>query len=139
MEEEKSSDLQTYSPGEVSHEHISTLLKRRREEKGLTLQETAVAAHVPVYYLQHLEGGGDPHLLADELYLVPFLRTYATFLDLDPSYAVAKFVIASHRGEVAAGMMQDPPRRPLFRRLVLFLIFVGLGLLVLLWIFSQQG
>jgi cytoskeletal protein RodZ len=139
MEEDKSSGLQEHSSGEVSHEHIATLLKRRREEKGLTLQETAVAAHVPVYYLQHLEGGGNPHLLADELYLVPFLRTYATFLDLDPSYAVAEFVIASHRGEVAAGMAQDPPPRPLFRRLAFLLILAGLGLLVLFWIFSQQG
>ena len=138
MEEDKSSDLQEHSPGEVGHQHISTLLKRRREEKGLTLQETAAATHVPVYYLQHLEGGGDPHLLADELYLVPFLRTYATFLDLDPAYAVAEFVIASHRGEVAASMAQETSRRPLFRRLVFFLILVGLGLLVL-WLSGRQG
>jgi len=138
MEEDKSSDLQEYPLREVGHEHISTLLKRRREEKGLTLQETAAATHVPVYYLQHLEGGGNPHLLADELYLIPFLRTYAIFLDLDPAYAVAEFVIASHRGEVAAGMAQETPRRLLFRRLVFFLILAGLGVLVL-WLFGRQG
>jgi cytoskeletal protein RodZ len=139
MEEDKSSDLQEHSAGEIGHEHISTLLKRRREEKGLTLQETAAATHVPVYYLQHLEGGGDPHLLADELYLIPFLRTYAIFLDLDPAYAVAEFVIASHRGEVAAGMAQETSRRPLLRRLVFFLILAGgLGLL-LLWLSGWQG
>ena len=138
MEEDKSSDLQEHSAGEIGHEHISILLKRRREEKGLTLQETAVATHVPMYYLQHLEGGGDPHLLADELYLIPFLRTYAIFLDLDPAYAVAEFVIASHRGEVAASMAQETSRRPLFRRLVFFVILVGLGLLVL-WLFGRQG
>src|SRR5262245_31805010 len=90
MEEDKSSVLQEQS--EVSHEHISALLKRRREEKGLSLQQTEAATRIPVHYLQHLEGGGDPRLLADELYLVPFLRTYATFLDLDPAYAVAEFV-----------------------------------------------
>jgi cytoskeletal protein RodZ len=140
MEEDKRSDLQEHAPEAVRHEHISTLLKRRREEKGLTLQETAAASHVPVYYLQHLEGGGNPHLLADELYLVPFLRTYATFLDLDPSYAVTKFIIASHRGEVAAGMAQDTPRRPLFRRLVFLLVLAGLGVLaLLLWTSRQQS
>ena len=139
MEEDKSSDLQEYPLREVGHEHISTLLKRRREEKGLTLQETAAATHVPVYYLQHLEGGGNPHLLADELYLIPFLRTYAIFLDLDPAYAVAEFVIASHRGEVAAGMAQETPRRLLFRRLVFFLILAGLGLLGVLWLSGEQG
>lgn len=138
MEEDKSSDLQEYPLREGGHEHISTLLKRRREEKGLTLQETAAATHVPLHYLQHLEGGGNPHLLADELYLIPFLRTYATFLNLDPAYAVAEFVIASHRGEVAAGMAQETSRRLLFRRLVFFLILAGLGLLVLWWLFSRQ-
>lgn len=140
MEEDKSSELQEYPSLAESHEPIATLLKRRREEKGLTLQETAEATHVPVYYLQHLEGGGDPHLLADELYLIPFLRTYATFLDLDPAYAVAEFVIASHRGEVAAGMAQKTPHRSLLRRLALFLlILAGLGVLGLLWFSNQPG
>jgi cytoskeletal protein RodZ len=139
MEEDKGSDLQEHLRGEVGHEHISTLLKRRREEKGLSLQQTAAATHVPVYYLQHLEGGGNPQLLADELYLVPFLRTYATFLDLDPAYAVAEFVIASHQGEIAAGMAREAPRRPLFRHLAFFLILIGLGLLVLLWLSGQQS
>ena len=62
-----------------------------------------------------------------------------TVLDLDPAYAVAEFVIASHRGEVAAGMARETPRRPLFRRLALFLILTGLGLLVFLWLSGQQS
>lgn len=139
MEENKSSDLPEHPPGEVGHEHISTLLKRRREEKGLSLQETGAATHIPVHYLQHLEGGGDPRLLADELYLVPFLRMYATFLDLDPAYAVAEFVIASHRGEVAAGMAQASSRRSLFQRLVLLTALAILGFLVFLWLSGGQG
>jgi len=139
MEEDKSSDLQGHPREEVGHESLSHLLKRHREEKGMSLQATAAATHVPMHYLQHLEGGGDPHLLADELYLVPFLRTYATFLDLDPASAVAEFVIASHRGEVAAGMAQETPRRSLFRRLVFFLIFTVLGLLGFLWLSAGQG
>jgi cytoskeletal protein RodZ len=139
MEEDKSSDLREHPREKVGHEQISILLKRRREEKGLSLQTAAAATHVPLYYLQHLEGGGDPHLLADELYLVPFLRTYATFLDLDPAYAVAEFVIASHRGEIAAGMAQETPRRSLSRRLVFFLILAVLGLLGFLWISGQQS
>ena len=139
MEEDKSGDLQGHPREKVGHEPISHLLKRRREEKGMSLQATAAATHVPMHYLQHLEGGGDPHLLADELYLIPFLRTYATFLDLDPAYAVAEFVIASHRGEIAAGMAQETPRRPLFRRFVFFLIFAVLGLLGFLWLSAGQG
>ena len=136
MAEDKSSVLQEQS--EVGHEHISILLKRRREEKGLSLQETEAATRIPVHYLQHLEGGGDPRLLADELYLVPFLRTYATFLDLDPSYAVALFIAASHRGETT-GALQAPVRRSFLQRLLLFLVLVAFGVMVVLWLSSARG
>ena len=136
MEEDKSSVLQEHS--EVGHEHVSILLKRRREEKGLSLQETEAATRIPVHYLQHLEGKGNPRLLADELYLVPFLRMYATFLDLDPAYAVAEFVIASHRGETT-GMSQTSARRPFLQRLLLFLVLVAFGVVVILWFSSARG
>ena len=138
MEEEKSSDLREQPREEVGREPIALLLKRRREEKGLSLQATAAATRVPMRYLQHLEGGGAPHLLSDELYLVPFLRTYATFLDLDPSSAVAEFLIALRQRE-GTSLAQETPRRSLFLRLVLLLILAGLGLLGFLWIFGQQS
>jgi len=136
MEEDKSSVLPEQS--KVGHEHITTLLKRRREEKGLSLQQTEAATRIPVHYLRHLEGGGDPRLLADELYLVPFLRTYATFLDLDSAYAVSEFVIASHRGETT-GASQAPVRRSFFKRFLLFLVLVAFGVVVVLWLSSARG
>jgi cytoskeletal protein RodZ len=137
MEEDKSGVLQEQS--EVGHEHISTLLRRRREEKGLSLQETEAATRIPVHYLQHLEGGGDPRLLADELYLVPFLRTYASFLDLDPAYAVALFVAASQRSETTVGESQASVRRSLFQRLLLLLFLAAFGVVVVLWLSSAHG
>ncbi len=136
MEEDKSSVLQEQS--EVGHEHISILLRRRREEKGLSLQETEAATRIPVHYLQHLEGGGDPRLLADELYLIPFLRTYAAFLDLDPAYAVVLFIAASHRGETTWAS-QAPVRRSLFQRLLLLLLLVAFGVVVVLWFSRVRG
>lgn len=136
MEEEKSSDLREQPREEVGREPLALLLKRRREEKGMSLQAAAAATRVPIRYLQHLEGGGAPHLLSEELYLVPFLRTYATFLDLDPSSAVAEFLIALRQRE-GASLAQETPRRSLFPRLVLLLILAGLGLLGFLWIFGQ--
>ena len=136
MEEDKSSVLQEQS--EVGHEHISILLRRRREEKGLSLQETEAATRIPVHYLQHLEGGGDPRLLADELYLIPFLRTYAAFLDLDPAYAVVLFIAASHRGETTWAS-QTPVRRSLFQRLLLLLLLVVFGVVVVLWFSRVRG
>ena len=136
MEEDKSSVLQEQT--EMDHEHISILLRRRREEKGLSLQETEAATRIPVHYLQHLEGGGDPRLLADELYLIPFLRTYAAFLDLDPAYAVVLFIAASHRGETTWAS-QAPVRRSLFQRLLLLLLLVAFGVVVVLWFSRVRG
>jgi cytoskeleton protein RodZ len=139
MEEEQYNDLQEQPPEEVGQEPIALLLKRRREAKGLSLQATAAATRVPLRYLRHLEGDGPPDLLSDELYLVPFLRTYATFLDLDPSSAVAEFVIAVRRRESAPPLPGPVPRRALWRRVVFLLLLTGVGLLVFFWISGQQG
>ncbi len=139
MEEEQHRDLREQPPEEVGQEPIPLLLKHRREAKGLSLQATAAATRVPLRYLRHLEGDGPPDILSDELYLVPFLRTYATFLDLDASSAVAEFVIAVRRRERAVGLVQEVPRRALSRRFVFLLLLTGVGLLVFFWISGQQG
>lgn len=140
IEEEKSWALLEQSQKEVTHAPLALVLKRRREEKGMSLQATAAATRIPIRYLQHLEGGGAAHLLSDELYLVPFLRTYATFLDLDPSPVVVEFISDLHRQEAPEGRARKtPPPRSLFRPLVFLLILAGLGLLVSLWTSIQQG
>ncbi len=136
MEEEMSSDPREQPREEVSREPLALVLKRRREEKGLSLQASAAATRVPLRYLQHLEGGIAPHLLSEELYLVPFLRTYAAFLDLNPSSAVAEFIVIVRRREMTGGAVEKktpPPRRLLVGVLVVLLILVGLGLLAWFW------
>lgn len=73
-------------------ESLAALLKQTREDKGISLKEVETATRVPRAYLEALEGGGDRRLLADQLYLIPFLRTYATFLGLNPFAAVTRFL-----------------------------------------------
>jgi cytoskeletal protein RodZ len=72
-------------------EKTSQLLRQERERRGLSLQEVERELRIPVYYLEMLEGAGDKRFLADPLYLIPSLRTYATFLVLDPTAAVTQF------------------------------------------------
>jgi len=56
-----------------------------REQRGLTVSEAAQQASIPAQYVRLLEGEKNVTVgVADELYLVPFLRRYATFLNLDP-------------------------------------------------------
>ncbi len=71
---------------------ISTALKQERERQGTSLQDISQAVNVPVRYLQALEGEGDRRLLADTMYLIPFLRTYVTYLGFDPNSAVRQFI-----------------------------------------------
>ncbi len=79
---------------------ISTALKQARERQGTSLQDISQAVNVPVRYLQALEGEGDQRLLADTMYLIPFLRTYVTYLGLDPNSAIRQFISELQTREV---------------------------------------
>src|SRR5713226_3740522 len=74
-------------------EKLSHFLRQERERKGLSLQGVERELRIPSYYLEILEGAGDKRLLADPMYLIPSLRSYATFLDLDPAAVVTQFTV----------------------------------------------
>lgn len=57
----------------------------------ITLREVSERIHVPVQYLTMLEAN-DYSAIADELYLLPFIRTYADFLGLDSGLLSARFM-----------------------------------------------
>jgi len=62
----------------------------------MSLEEVAQRTRLPLAYLilmeeQTSEGKWQTRLLPDPLYLIPHLREYATFLDLDPNIVVAQF------------------------------------------------
>ena len=121
-------------------EEVAGLLKRAREEKGLSLKETEAEARIPAYYLQILEGEGDPRLLADALYLVPFLRAYAVFLDLDPAALVAQFIAAlQQKGDTEYEPLPSKPSQRFSQRVVVLLILAGLAVLSFVWIISVRG
>ncbi|MBV8054193.1 MAG: helix-turn-helix domain-containing protein [Deltaproteobacteria bacterium] len=54
-----------------------------RERRGLSREAIVQQAHIPAHYLRMLEDN-DYRLISDQLYLVPYLRKYASFLDIDP-------------------------------------------------------
>ena len=84
-------------------EEVAGLLRQTREEKQLSLKDVEASTHIPAHYLQILEGGGDARLLADALYLIPFLRNYSLFLGLDPAVTVTQFIEGMQKGEQAEG------------------------------------
>jgi cytoskeletal protein RodZ len=113
-------------------EEVAGLLRRTREEKGLSLKEAEAGARVPVHYLHLLEGSGDSRLLADVLYLVPFLRSYSVFLGLDPAVTVAQFVAAVHRKE-SQGIPPPPQLSRFFSRKRVVLLLLGLLAALAFW------
>lgn len=72
-------------------EKTSQLLRQERECRGLSLQAVERELRLPLHYLEMLEGTGEKRFLADPLYLIPALRNYATFLDLNPTVVVRQF------------------------------------------------
>lgn len=77
-------------------ENLAALLRQTRENKRLTLKDVETATRIPTVYLRVLEGGDG--LMSDQVYLMPFLRTYAKFLEMDTNAVVTQFVSELQRG-----------------------------------------
>lgn len=120
-------------------EEVASMLKRAREDRGISLRDVESETRVPTHYLQILEGEGDSRLLADVLYLIPFLRTYSLFLGLDPAVTIPQFIVAVQKGEAFSSLPPAPSRRFFSRPVFIFLILAGLIALALLWIVSEHG
>ena len=115
-------------------ETLPALLKHTREQKRLSLKDTQTATRIPLRYLEVLEGQGDQSRPADYAYLIPFLRTYAIFLGLDPTTTVTQF-IAELQGIESKGVQSERPplpsrsspwTLPLVSLIVLVVVFVYL-------------
>ena len=115
---------------------ISTALKQAREHQGSSLQDISQAVNVPVRYLQALEGEGDRRLLADTMYLIPFLRTYATYLGFDPNGAVRQFIFELQTSEVTKvkSRLESPLSPAHFSAWILPLVVVLGGLLTVAFV-----
>lgn len=71
----------------------------------MSLEDVRSALGIPLHYLQAMESGKS-RLVADEFYLIPFLRRYAEFLDLDPATTVAQFLGDAAREESRGGAIR---------------------------------
>ena len=72
---------------------IAETLRRAREERGLSLEQAAAAAGIPLQYVRLLEGEANVRVgVSDELYLIPFFRKYASFVGLDAEGLLPEFL-----------------------------------------------
>jgi cytoskeleton protein RodZ len=75
---------------------IGQLLRKQREERGLTPEQAAYQSKVPLRLLQALEAD-DYRMLPDPAYLTRLLHEYALLLRLDPNALEAEFRSAIRR------------------------------------------
>jgi cytoskeletal protein RodZ len=96
------------------------------------MREVSERIHVPAQYLTMLEAN-DYSGIADELYLLPFVRTYADFLGLDAGALSARFARAMQpveRYAEAPPELEDEPaaRRGGWFTTAAVMLFVALAL-----------
>lgn len=111
-----------------------------RERRGVKREEAAHATRIPVHYLRMLESN-DYAMIADQLYLLPFLRRYADYLELDSEEVAIRFVREVQRSEngpapVSLGVAGNSDAAPSNRWAIIGAIAV-IGLIAV-WIILQH-
>lgn len=105
-----------------------------REKRG-SIDEAVAETRIPKHYLRMIESN-DYSAIADQLYVLPFLRRYALFLELDPDDIAMRFVREVQRADNAPltrpiepiAMDRRPPRawsRPALLAIGLFVVMVA--------------
>ena len=84
--------------GTESGPSLGHVITEARERKGMTRDQVANEAHLPPHYVKMIETDSYD-LISDRLYLVPFLRRYATFLGLDAEEVASRFVSSVQHAE----------------------------------------
>lgn len=113
---------------------LGRYLKDARERTSLTPEDIVTETRIPRDYLRMLESD-DYSRISDQLYLLPFLRRYATFLGLDPEEVAMMFVREVQRADNSpSGARLDAPlensrrrRNPNRTRLVVIGVLIVLA------------
>jgi cytoskeleton protein RodZ len=77
----------------LERNRIAETLRKAREKQGMSLEQAAAAAGVPLQYVRLLEGESNVSVgVSDELYLIPFFRKYARFVGIDAEEMLPEFL-----------------------------------------------
>jgi cytoskeleton protein RodZ len=90
-----------------SDQSLGQFMIEARERKGMSRDDVVRDSHLPLHYLKMIESDNYGEI-ADQLYVLPFLRRYATFLGLDAEEVASRFVRDVQRSETNVVRMSDP-------------------------------
>ncbi|MBI3800225.1 MAG: DUF4115 domain-containing protein [Deltaproteobacteria bacterium] len=94
-------------------ERMSHLLRQERERRNLSLLEVEQRTHIPLPYLQLLEGAGNERVVPDPMYLIAPLQGYAAFLQLELGSALTDFITEVEKLPVVEQKVGRGARLPL--------------------------
>jgi cytoskeleton protein RodZ len=77
---------------------LGQYLTEARKGRGFTPEQVVAETRIPAHYVRAIESD-DYATVSDELYLLPFLRRYATHVGLDPEEVASRFVRDVQRAE----------------------------------------
>ncbi len=86
---------------------VGSLLIEARKRRGLSSAEVVRETRIPAHYVRMIESD-DYRLIADQLYLLPFLRRYAVFVGLDSEELASRFLRDIQRADTYAARMSEP-------------------------------
>ena len=116
---------------------LGSFLASAREGRGITVDDAVQATRIPKHYIRMIETN-DYALISDQLYVLPFLRRYATFLNLDPEEAAMRFVREVQRADSTPSPRSLTPiamDRPKHRNGSRLAVVAGLlGIIVVAWL-----
>jgi cytoskeleton protein RodZ len=120
--------------GAAAEPSLGHVITEARERKGLTREQVANEAHLPPHYVKMIETDSYD-MISDRLYLVPFLRRYATFLGLDAEEVASRFVSnVQHAESNVVRISQEITmvgKKPGSSRRIVFAVLVGAVVLLL--------
>ncbi len=122
------------APATEPEKSLGQFITEARERKGFSREQVIVETHLPAHYVKMIETD-NYGLISDQLYVVPFLRKYATFLGLDAEEVTARFVRDVQHAESNVVRISQPltmvTKRSRFpRRLALTAMFLVILLLL---------
>lgn len=86
------------SPKSENDSSLGRVMMGARERRGVSLEQAASETRIPGHYLRMMESA-DYSLISDQLYLLPYIRRYAKFLQLDQEETAMRFVREVQRAE----------------------------------------
>ncbi len=105
-----------------------------RERRGRTRDDVAGETHIPANYVRMIESD-DYSMIADQLYMLPFVRRYAAYLGMDEDEVAMRFVREVQRADSNPPPRLDHPldgrTRKRLRRSSVFMVALAILVIVI--------